>query len=388
MPYQIAVAFTADDEPIRLTGPAEPGIHRRRGRRLEAWQPLSGQRLRQVLADSRPVPYEVLLCPRDDLASPSARVLDKAVGPPAQAAARVGWPVPPPSPGDTVQDVIDRRSNDYTDIDRARQLIGDDLSAEDTVSVVIPARNSQSSIGAVVAHVARAATAAGVTWECLVVDDASDEPLTVDDHAGHVRVIRSSRRRYAAGARNLGMDHARYDTILFCDSDTLLPADYLARHLPVHRVSPYTVSMSMRDGGDERVRTTFGPDWVGLDRVEEPVEASTLRETDDWRAFGWGRRVGPVALQFVVWSHNLCVSARTAKAVRFPDDYVGWGLEDNAFGAAAIVYGCFVLPVLSTSVRHLSHAPRSGSPQRQEDEFRANLMRYLAGLRGPVGSPW
>jgi GT2 family glycosyltransferase len=380
--YQLAIEFTLDEASVRLAAPGESSIRREHG----SWRRLEADRLRRLLADGRERHYAVLLCPRDDLASPCPRVLDTGTGTAGQASARVGWPTPVPSSAATVQQVIDHRSNDYGDIDRARELIGDSLSAEDTVSVVIPARNSQESIDAVIASIAAAAS--GITWECIVVDDASDRPLTLSRQHEQVRLVRTPRRLFSAGARNLGLDQARYDTVLFCDSDTLVPDDYFARHLPLHRVSPYLITMSMRDEGDERVSTVFEPDWVGLEQVHRPIRVGTLRETDNWRTFGMGRRVGPVALQFVVWTHNLCVSRQAARAVRFPSEFVGWGLEDNAFGAAAIVYGCFIRPVMETSVRHLSHAPRSGDAQRQDQEFRANLTRYLDGLRGPVGAPW
>lgn len=380
--YEIAIEFVLDGVTLRLAAPGEYSICWQHG----SWAPVHRNRLPEILADRRSVRYEVLLCPRGDLASPSTLLLDATTGTVGQASARVGWPVPVPSAADTVQQVIDRRSNDYRDIDRARTLIGDGLSADDTVSVVVAARNSQESIDMVIARIAVAAV--GITWECIVVDDASDRPLTIRPGHPQVRLIRSEQRLFSGGARNLGVEQARYDTVLFCDSDTLLPRDYFARHLPLQRVSPYLLTMSMRDDADERVSTTFGPDWVGLETVQQPIRVSTLQETDNWRDFGMGRRVGPVALQFVVWSHNLCMSTKAATAVRFPDEYVGWGLEDNAFGAAAIVYGCFVRPVVETTVRHLPHAPRSGDLQRQEQEFAANLTRYLNELRGPVGAPW
>jgi hypothetical protein len=373
MPHELALEFASAGGQIRLAAPGRESL-RRRG---PDWARFPGN---TVIADPRPVDAACLLTPRGDVGSPDAVLVTRLSGPVGELAALIGWPHAT-ALGETVQEAVDQHCNDYRLIDQARPF----AAPPDGVSVIVPARNSQDSIDPVLAAIRTAA--AGLPWECVIVDDASLVPLTVREPDPHVRIVRAPQQQFCAGARNLGLEHARYNTVLFCDSDTVLPENFFAEHLPLHQVTPNLITVSMRDADDPRVRTTFTPDWQGLATVPEPVHVRTLDETDNWRTFGSGRRLGPVGLQYAVWGHNICISAELARKVRFRTDYVGWGLEDNMFAAHCIARGCFVRPVLATPVHHLPHPPRSGSAAQQERELLANLERYRRDLAAPAESP-
>lgn len=69
-------------------------------------------------------------------------------------------------------------------------------------------------------------------WECLVVDDFSkDDTREVIEKFcqkdSRCRYLRNERKKGAQGARNTGLKHARFDWVLFFDSDNLMHANLL-----------------------------------------------------------------------------------------------------------------------------------------------------------------
>ncbi|GAB3894109.1 hypothetical protein GCM10029964_071920 [Kibdelosporangium lantanae] len=349
---ELVVEFTVDNTVVRLAAPGRPSVYQRDS----LWSPIADN---DLFTRNPYVHATFLLCPRGCPGTTRPVAIDQATGCLNEVATLIGWPREI-VPGATVQDVINQRSNDYRLIDEARLLA---RAPESGVSVVIPARDSQDTIDEVLTAIIDAAGT--YPWECVVVDDASDIPLRVENPDPRITVVRSDTQLFCGGARNLGLQHVRHDTVLFCDSDTLLPSNFFAAHLPLHHVAPNLITVSMRDTDDDRVHTTFTPDWLGLTRVDEPVTVRTLAETDNWRDFGFGTRLGPIGIQYVVWGHNICVSTEMARAVGFPPDYVGWGLEDNAFAAQCLARGASSARSWSPpSTTYRTHPAPAATPSR------------------------
>ncbi len=63
-------------------------------------------------------------------------------------------------------------------------------------------------------------------WECIVVDNASPVPPSIPDD-DRFRLIRRSTNDGAGAARNVGIDSARGDYLLFLDDDDLVTPDRL-----------------------------------------------------------------------------------------------------------------------------------------------------------------
>ena len=98
------------------------------------------------------------------------------------------------------------------------------------ISVVIPARNAEGTIGDTLASL-RAQTRSD--WEALIVDDGStDGTLTVALQAStedsRIRVIEAEGAGVGA-ARNLGLAEARHELLLFLDADDLIRPTFLAQ---------------------------------------------------------------------------------------------------------------------------------------------------------------
>lgn len=88
------------------------------------------------------------------------------------------------------------------------------------LSVVVPTYGRPDSIRRCLAALARLEYPPHAL-EVLVVDDASPEPVELEDHAlpGTLRVIRAPRNRGPAAARNLGAREATGEVLLFTDDD-------------------------------------------------------------------------------------------------------------------------------------------------------------------------
>ncbi|QNP67883.1 glycosyltransferase [Streptomyces genisteinicus] len=88
------------------------------------------------------------------------------------------------------------------------------------VSIVIATRNRPSDVRHLLAAVTAADT--GIVHEVLLVDDASAQPLRVDDAPGRpfpVRLLRNARRAGAAAGRNRAAAEATGDVLAFLDDD-------------------------------------------------------------------------------------------------------------------------------------------------------------------------
>ncbi len=95
------------------------------------------------------------------------------------------------------------------------------------VSVITPAHEAAQHVAQAVASVLAQSYS---DWEMVVVDDASrDGTATVAESSGdeRVQVVRSERNRGPAGARNLALEHARGELVVFLDCDDRLLPRYL-----------------------------------------------------------------------------------------------------------------------------------------------------------------
>lgn len=133
---------------------------------------------------------------------------------PETAAHRLGWRAPP-APATSVYHTSDR------------------LAAEPAleVTVLLPAYNEERAIGRVLDEIVETLAATRLTFEIIVVDDASNdrtaelaERFAADCWQCPVRVIRSPENRGAGAARKIGVRAARGDVVVMLDADGSYPA--------------------------------------------------------------------------------------------------------------------------------------------------------------------
>lgn len=119
------------------------------------------------------------------------------------------------------------------------------------MSVVIPVKGRVALLRAQLASLRVAMDRSPVPAEVVVVDDSDP-----DDAAAHEANCREFGARYVTGPRhvgakrNLGVERAGYDLILFTDSDCRVPPDVFERHVATLR------------GADASVGGVAGPTYV------------------------------------------------------------------------------------------------------------------------------
>jgi len=102
------------------------------------------------------------------------------------------------------------------------------------ISVVVPTRNNEGTIGALLDSLARQTVR---DFEVLVVDSSSDRTPEIASRYPFVRVIRVPPLGINV-ARNAGVREARGDIVAFTDGDCRVPPDWLERILEFFRRRP------------------------------------------------------------------------------------------------------------------------------------------------------
>ena len=95
------------------------------------------------------------------------------------------------------------------------------------VSVIIPAHDAEALLRRSLESVLRSE---GVTFEVIVVDDASTDGTATVAREMACRVISVRENIMAANCRNLGASHARGEILVFFDADQLMEPDTLRRY--------------------------------------------------------------------------------------------------------------------------------------------------------------
>ncbi len=98
------------------------------------------------------------------------------------------------------------------------------------VSIVIPARNATETIAETLESVR---SQSSQDWEAIVVDDGSSDATaavaaSLATRDSRIRVV-SQPHRGVSAARNTGIEHARFDWLVFLDADDWLAPSYLER---------------------------------------------------------------------------------------------------------------------------------------------------------------
>ena len=98
------------------------------------------------------------------------------------------------------------------------------------ISFVVPAHDEAALIRATCESIVVAARACGITFELIVVDDASSDGTADLARAAGATVVRTECRHIAA-ARNAGARHAHGEVLIFVDADTTIDSEVLRQVL-------------------------------------------------------------------------------------------------------------------------------------------------------------
>ncbi len=325
---------------------------------------------------------------------------------------------------DSVQSKCNSHDNDYSGLSaQFEQLTGralDGISplAHDVefpgISVVIPYYWSSDSMGVVLDSInQQALTDAEMQLvQVLVVNDSPNDSSVYNIKSNQYRfdlqVVKLEENLGRSGARNAGAKLAKHECLMFIDSDILLTRHALKEHAVRCKFCPeaiYTSLITNWSKLDPKVMDLLAS-GAGLDapevwdeyrvhEINEPVgsdislypvvrrvEFEILKETRNFRDFGFGRVVGMYDLP-CMYATYIVSSTKTTfeQSGGFSSAFNKWGLEDTHSGAVMIAQGAYLIPVLSCGGYHLPHGPRSGSDEIRLQEMSANVQVYWKEMK-------
>ena len=102
------------------------------------------------------------------------------------------------------------------------------------ISIIIPTYNRAKQIMQALKSVAEQSAP---DWECVVVDDFSSDNTqeVVKDLANNeprIHYLINKHSKGAQGARNTGLEYAKYEWVIFFDSDNIMHKDFVEKMLP------------------------------------------------------------------------------------------------------------------------------------------------------------
>lgn len=244
-------------------------------------------------------------------------------------------------------------------------------------------------------------------FEVVVVDNNSQPPLEeIIRKQNTVYPIKYVRIPYNISgnpnhARNVGLMASEYNNIVFLDSDMIVPTHFTANLAIKQQFTDNCLFIGFRENVNDRDKikklADISKDWrhaIVIDghfhnllhvNVNENINKTykthetlnILHETNYLKDFGYGNSLAYWDLSSMVIGH--CISFNKKRAIEaggFPEIFVGWGMDDIAFGANMIANNQYVIPSLNTINYHVIHKTEKES-KRNQIQLKANIRRYF-----------
>ncbi|MCK5016244.1 MAG: glycosyltransferase [Candidatus Peribacteraceae bacterium] len=316
----------------------------------------------------------------------------------------------------TLECLLKDKSNDYSHIEKEFNCItGQSLMQIKSfslpkkwkrmgISIIIPTFNSNNSLIRTLSRIENACIdESGLDVECIVVDDASLEPvselLDYFQDKFELQIIRNATNMGAGFSRALGAKNAKNEILIFLDSDVVPTRNFFTNHAYIHyslpddliamasfrekveskdeRLDTYPLKISGVDtSNDFRVSTLIKPIWTN-NTILHNRKTQLLKETDNWKKFGNNVKCGIWTLPMMGLTCALSCRKSLIDSVNFqPQLFKGWGFEDIAMCATMIARGAYIIPNFNSAVLHVKHHPRSGSEKLKAQEFLRNREQY------------
>lgn len=215
-----------------------------------------------------------------------------------------------------------------------------------------------------------------------------------------LQIINLEKNMGLSNARNIGFSVAKYEHLLFLDSDIIISKNYIYDISIRLQLIPNALFVCMRrnidknsylldpqllingvdecfDFDDSRVITKGKKYHIGCDKNYLDEEIFVLDDTNYFKELGYGAQIGIYNISTVVTGHNMALNKSLIISCKpFCTLFKGWGMEDAYFASNLVANGCFVIPVLSSCVYHINHPPRSGSEKQKQKEAKRNYKIY------------
>jgi len=327
-------------------------------------------------------------------------------------------------PPSSIQDILNTTDNDFSEIDNNfKKEIGVGIDSTSIinsefgfypVSVVIPYYNSRSTI----LDVLRSIELQNLTKkemsnvEVVIVNDGWKDDLEdiviPSDYSFDLKIITCEENGGRSVARNIGTRNAKHDILMFLDADNLVSGECLREHSIRNKITPDQLYTSLvanifledvpkitspyfsenkplpkpNDFNEFRVKEEIKSSSVGIHDIKRDTTVEILKETDNFRKYGFGRMVAYYDLPSMYATYCVSVTKTMFQKIGgFSEKFKGWGMEDSFFGAIGIVRGAKIIPILSCGSYSINLPSHSGSEEKEKMELKVNVDRYNKLMR-------
>lgn len=168
-------------------------------------------------------------------------------------------------------------------------------------------------------------------WELIVVDDGSEDetPMLMRSFQApfRVRYVRLKRSGNRAVVRNIGLERATGEVVIFIDAECLCPPHLIATHATLHATHPRLVIC----GAVKQVAFNGPPEVV--ERSFHRIEALPALPNSVFP-----RQESVTYLDFIT-AHASCRRRHLLEAGMFDEGFMGYGYEDTDLGYRLFLMG-------------------------------------------------
>ncbi len=253
-----------------------------------------------------------------------------------------------------------------------------------STTVIIPVRNSKSSIIACLTSIEQSSF--NIKYQSklqvIVVDDGStDETWDLLKNSKlrlNLTIIRKKQTGQTKSV-NTGISIAKNDIIICCDSDMVLGFYAIEHFISVHQHFSNVLLVGFRSDtskNDPRVNQNYirkngthrYSDITGDERIKFSSSGWPMNmclTSNHFKDLGnkkglWMRDSDPWLLADLVFGALFTLPKSTYEVIGGYDERLkGWGCSDGYLASKAIATGCYVLPIYASSGLHISHPDRN-----------------------------
>lgn len=117
---------------------------------------------------------------------------------------------------------------------------------KESVSVIIPAYNEESSVGGVIGQLEKMLSQAAIPNEIIVVDDGSRDQTVLAAQRTGARVLRHEKNRGYGAALKTGIRASQYELLMIIDADGTYPTEHIPDLLAQSRAADMVVGARVR----------------------------------------------------------------------------------------------------------------------------------------------
>lgn len=276
----------------------------------------------------------------------------------------------------TLKDLIFQHNNNYgVNIDNIKLAKNDKLK---TLSIVIPYYETVNTINLLLVYLYKSFETVKNNYpnwlfEVIIVDDGSIKyPANImKEKYENLSVYRFKQNKGIGFARNYGFKKAKYDIIMFLDSDVLVSSDTILDHITAQSYfnnKGYKIItcgffnfihlkdflnrkeiLLTQELNDFRIHCIYNSTWIGCESDKKYIgnHYDLLKETNKFRNWPHGF-YGPWILPNMVLGGLFTAETNSCKMVKgFDKNFNKYGFVETSLVSKLIAcYGTYVVPII------------------------------------------